>query len=285
MAARRLTNLIRFPLTVLVLLVMTSGCGSDTPTATSAPPSPTTSASDPPSTPTVTATSRPSPAPKRTLISWIKEFTPTGGGGSAAESAHFRFMKGDCATTLSLAQTNNSQDSDVMTEPYRGLYEGAAAACLAAFHGRTDLWPTAVARFTKISPSGLSCWDGEVYTIFKTLVQAYQVDPTGTFERKSGTPKSGCPELGALNPDHGPRSGGYSVEVTGRNLPSTLVLYWFDTQQEVVARVAANGKLTVVVPAAKTGHPAWITIKISGAYRTEQVYTSFHYDGCAQDMC
>jgi hypothetical protein len=270
--------------------VPVAGCGrsparppatAPTPPMTDATAASTGSAQASPVNPPVTSfTSR------KTIISWLKEFTPTGGGGSPQEVAYTWFMKGDCATTLSIAKaTDFDQTAEPMKEPHRGLFEGAAAACLAAFHGRTDLWPTAAARLPAISPSVLNCWDREVYTVFKVIVQAHEKDPGTRFERGRAPAHSNCPELDALEPDHGPKAGGYTVRVTGRNLPATLKLYWFSAEREITARRGPDGVMTVVVPPPRAGSSSLAILKIVGAYRTEQVYAKFRYDDCVNEVC
>jgi len=266
---------VRFSRVLLVTVVLVvQGCSCVGP-----PPSPGTTGAAP-TGPTVSS-SRPEPKP--TIIDWLEEFTPAGGGGPPEEAAHFWFMKGDCATTLSIARATGSDEA--MEEPYKSLYEGAAAACLAAFHGRSGLWRTAVERFEAVGPASLSCWDHEVYRILKAIVEAHRANPAGKLEKRQGSPHTDCPELTALVPDHGPRDGGYTVEVTGRNLPATLDLYWFGPDQITTGRIESDGRMMVVVPAAAPGQPADMSVKIANAYRMATVYADFRYDNCPGDQC
>ncbi len=271
----------------LTLVLIVAGCsrgGND-----GAPPAvPTTS---PPITPPAVPTTSPPitppvpPPPKpptvTLVIKWIKDVGVTGGGGGSQETAYAWLMKGRCWTTLDIARHGGDPQvgAGPLEEPYRSLFEGAALACLAAFHGRTDLWKTATSRFRRIDASGLSCWDREVYDMLSALVQAHQDNPTASFKRETGQ-SSTCPELGPLKPDHGSRSGGYTVEVTGRNLPAQLEFIWFGTTITTTARVDRRGKLMLLVPPAQPGQSPNTVIKIADAYRTEQVHADFRYDGC-----
>jgi hypothetical protein len=192
-------------------------------------------------------------------------------------------MKGDCATALALARVSRPDETGPpLQEPYRSLFEGAAAACLAAFHGRADLWPTAMSRLASIKPSRFACWDREVYTILAALVRAHRDNPDAKLVRGQG--RAGCPEIEALIPDHGPRAGGYPVQVTGRNLPPTLDLAWYD--QTVTARRVrgSGGRMTLVVPAARSGQVSNFIVSIVGAYRIEGVMVNFRFDDCG-DVC
>jgi hypothetical protein len=191
-------------------------------------------------------------------------------------------MKGECATTLSIARdTTADETSQPIREPYRSLFEGAASACLAAFHSRPDLWVTATSRLASIKPSGFACWDREVYDILAALVQAHNDSPAATFAR--GQNLSGCPEIDSLTPDHGSRVGGYTVQLAGRKLPPTLNLIWYD-QTVAARRVGTGSRMTIVVPAARSGQVSNFIVIIVGAYRSPHVMVSFRFDDCG-DVC
>jgi hypothetical protein len=90
-----------------------------------------------------------------TTHGWSSPESPTGGGGSNAEAAYINFMQKDCRDTLSLARDRDSETSEPLDEPLRSVYEGAAAACLAAFEGESELWQTARERHAGVDASGL----------------------------------------------------------------------------------------------------------------------------------
>jgi len=187
-------------------------------------------------------------------------------------------MQGDCWATLELARTTGKGDKLLkpLEEPVRSAYEGAAAACLAALHGRRDLWRTAQTRLARVDPSGLDCWDRSVYLILKALVDAYRADPEARFGRAQGG-VSECPHLESLTPDHGSREGGYTVEVHGLNLPTTLELIWDYGDTVTAHRERDGGPLMLTIPPAGDGDSD-VTIKIAEAPRIEGVYAGFTYD-------
>jgi hypothetical protein len=220
------------------------------------------------------------------VIGWLKKYTPTGGGGTVVGTAYVQFMQGDCASTLELAQGVGGMEGDErMEEPFRSVYEGAAAACLAAFHGRPALWKTAEARLASAHTGELSCWHLEVHAMLAELVRAHRDDPDAAFVSGKAAGSSSCPELTGLHPDHGPRAGGYTVEVTGRNLPATLGLYWFEHELVITAEKGDDGVMRVEVPKAIGKQNADETIKIDEAPRIDMVYASFTYDGCPDAKC
>ncbi|MFI5911811.1 IPT/TIG domain-containing protein [Dactylosporangium sp. NPDC051541] len=123
-----------------------------------------------------------------------------------------------------------------------------------------------------------NCWHGQVYTIFKELVVAHRGQrPTSV---DSGEPlAAGCPEITGLQPDHGPRSGGYTVTVSGRNLPPELDLLWRDINVTVTVRRAAAGAATMTVPAAGPEASPDVVIAIADAPSLDpHNLTTFRYD-------
>jgi hypothetical protein len=188
-------------------------------------------------------------------------------------------MQRDCTTTLDTARDSSIQDGvQPLDEPYRSLYEGAAAACLASLDGRREYWPLAVDRFSHVNPAALSCWEREVHAVYKELIEAHRRNQKIRLADESRG-SSGCPQLTRLDPDHGPRSGGYPVTVVGRNLPAVLDLFWRDLGIDVRARRGADGKMTVVVPTAGPDSESYIIVSIAGSPRIEApLYASFQYD-------
>ena len=135
-------------------------------------------------------------------------------------------------------------------------------------------------RFPAVDSAALSCWDREVFVVYKALVDAHRANQRAVLAGDSHY-ASGCPELTGLQPDHGPRAGGYRVAVTGRNLlPPTLELYWGEFGVDAEARRESDGTMTVLVPngeGAKT-YPS-ITLRISEAPRLDApLYAELRYD-------
>jgi hypothetical protein len=211
------------------------------------------------------------------LVEWIKKFAPTGGGGGYEEAAYTWFMKGDCETTLSIAR-NRDGELGTMDEAHRTLYEGAAAACLAGFHQRRDMWSLALARHDKVDTSAMSCWHRSVYRIFTAMVQAYRNDPEVRFSKAGGGGRSECPQLSGLSPDHGPRSGGYQVRVDGSNLPKSMDLIFIGGEGVTVSARTTGGRLSFMMPPYE-GSVTTVDLKIADAPRIEGVYATFVFDG------
>jgi hypothetical protein len=187
-------------------------------------------------------------------------------------------MQGDCWATLQLARVSVAEENlEPLEEPLRSTYEGAAAACLAAFHGRRDLWRIAETRLDRVNPSSLDCWDRSVYLILDALVGAHRADPEATFAKAKGG-ASHCPELEpSIFPEHGPRSGGYQVEIRGRNLPMTLEFLWNYDRTVTATRAGPGQPMMLTVPAARSDDSD-VTLKIAAAPRIAPIYTGFTYD-------
>jgi hypothetical protein len=188
-------------------------------------------------------------------------------------------MQRDCAGALDIARgTSTEEGNQPVEEPYRTLYEGAAAACLAGLDGRSELWDTALERFPAVDTAALDCWTLEVYAVFDQLVDAHRANRRAELS-SSSTHSSGCPELTGIDPDHGPRSGGYAITVEGRNLPPFLTLFWLVPGVEVVAELQTDGTMTVIVPAVDADEDPSVMIKISDAPRIDApLYAYFTYD-------
>jgi hypothetical protein len=188
-------------------------------------------------------------------------------------------MRRDCASALEIARdTSTEEDYEPVEEPYRSLYEGAAAACLAGLDGRSELWDTALERFPAVDTAALDCWNLEIYAIFHQLVGAHRANLRAEISGNS-TRSSGCPELTGLDPDHGPRSGGYAITVHGHDLPPFLPLSWLELGVEVHAERRPDGTMTVIVPAVYADVDPSVRIMISDAPRIDApLYAYFTYD-------
>ncbi|WP_146173724.1 IPT/TIG domain-containing protein [Saccharothrix carnea] len=114
-------------------------------------------------------------------------------------------------------------------EPVSSVFAGAAAACLAAFHGRADLWPTAYARLDAVSGAveQLECSVRDLHRMLLDIVTAHRQDPGAVFGRQrpaTGTASSSCPVILAVVPHHGPASG-QQVRLVGQNLGPVVTVY------------------------------------------------------------
>jgi hypothetical protein len=234
-------------LSMIAVLALQAGCARRANVTVSPGSNADTSASGS----TSQTTTGPGHSTKRPIaIKWIRDFTPAGGGGGRRETAYVWLVKGDCATTFKVASdlTSDEQSGGPMEEPYRSLYLGAAAACLAAFHRSANLWGTAIDAFQAVKSGGLGCWDREVYDLLAGIVHAHQNDPGATFQRGSTTAPSPCPELLSVTPSHGSRDGGYRITMIGNNLPTTLKIEF--GSHSITATLDSSGALTVTVPPA-----------------------------------
>jgi hypothetical protein len=139
------------------------------------------------------------PARRKWWIRWLQDLTPhnwahafpsaSPGSDDARWLRHALYSslrRGDCDVTLSLTGLTP------LTEEERALYEGAAAACLAAFHGRSDLWPVAEARFDQVRGTSFVCQNFAVLRILREMVEAHRADSTAAFGRGRGRGVS-CP--------------------------------------------------------------------------------------------
>jgi hypothetical protein len=215
------------------------------PAATEMPPSPTTSATGFHASPAATATARipglagvtgatsgPSRTPGRVsrLITWLHDFTPEGGGYHHRRIyvSYHALAAGECRRVY---DTDLDDELTGVVNPAHmsaiaAAYHGAAAACLAEFHGRASLWSTAATDLETASgvpASRLTHHDRAVLALLRTLVRAHEDDADVTLVGSNG--RGGyvpCPRLLSLAPDHGPVDGGYEVVAAGEHLPPTI---------------------------------------------------------------
>lgn len=112
-----------------------------------------------------------------------------------------------------------------MSGPLRTLYLGAGSACLAAFHGRPELWPRADAaleRVTRHAPTP-DCESRAVYELLRRLVEAHRAEPSARLVKQTvGKRELACPRFTKITPNHGPAEGGYTVRIEGENLPPVV---------------------------------------------------------------
>ncbi|MFE2757517.1 hypothetical protein ACFXGA_36510 [Actinosynnema sp. NPDC059335] len=134
---------------------------------------------------------------------------------------YYEIANGRCADALASAPD--------FPEPVSSVFAGAAAACLAAFHGRADLWPTAYARLDAVSGATgqFECYVRDLYRMLLDVVTAHRQDPGAVFGRQrpaTGTASTSCPVVLAVEPHHGPASG-REVRLVGRNLGPVVKVY------------------------------------------------------------
>ncbi|MBO0881304.1 MAG: hypothetical protein J2P17_13330 [Mycobacterium sp.] len=217
-------------------------------------------------------------APK--IIAWIKDLGPLGGATGKREEAFGALADGACADALKPAAE--------LFQPSRSLYEGAASACLAAFHGRADLWPGTERAFGAVSTqtSQLDCIDVVVYGVLRSLVSAHRQNPATTFVKATGVRahRPVCPRISAVVPDHGPLAGGYPVRIVGEHLPRTAYIHFGD---HILTVTSADGRTAVLtVPAGNPKDPGDVNermmdVWVEGWPFEEINSTGFIYDAPA----
>jgi len=173
-------------------------------------------------------------APKKdgggtSVIAWVKNFGPMGGGGSKEETVFYYFSHGQCQDALDTARnttfTPDENGEIPLPGPLRSLYVAASSACLAAFHKDGDLWKQAEQNYeqARVNRIGYTCGDQQVFLALESIITAYR-SGVRTFSQKAGG--SVCPILESTTPSHGNRAGGYEITLRGTNLTEGDFFYW-----------------------------------------------------------
>ena len=227
---------------------------------------PSSSATAPPSTtgpPADPTTTRDKGGPVLRVIQWINEHAPLGGGASGeADEAFAAMLDGDCRRVLRMIDTSAWD----LGGQVRSVYEGAAAACLAAFDAKPKLWPRAQAAAARVAgqASRLHCEEQAIYRLLGRLLRAHRDDPDARLTRGPlGARRAlACPRFTAITPNHGPAEGGYLVRITGDHLPGTVGVN-FGTDPDHHMQVAVeNGQLTLTMPSTRVTRPIDRTVLI-----------------------
>jgi hypothetical protein len=216
---------------LLAIALLATACGG--PQASSAIPasevpdgSPTTTVT-PASTSAATVAPTAEPPPQN-IIAWILGLAPGSPEGPPEFSAYRQLVDvsgGGCVTLAEGLQADGGLE--LQDEGAQRLYSGVAEACLAAFHGKSELWGSAAATFAALEPP-TSCMDVAAYRVYEELVRHHQQNPDGKFVALIGSSQAKappCPEVTQLVPDHGPR--GTIVQIIGFNLDHMYELRLF----------------------------------------------------------
>jgi hypothetical protein len=162
------------------------------------------------------------------VIAWILDLAPGSPAGPPEFRAYRALMDVAGGGCVRLAE-GLQPDGDLTLENPTSLqlYGGVADACLAAFHGRADLWEQAAATYAAL-PAPTSCMDVAAYRLYGELLRKHAENPGGQFlaqtdpSQAQGPP---CPTLTALTPDRGP--SGTIVRASGINLDHIYELWLF----------------------------------------------------------
>jgi hypothetical protein len=103
------------------------------------------------------------------------------------------------------------------------LYHGAAAACLAALHGRSQRWTDAGSALDALDGPPEGCLDRQIYDLLQFAVHAYRANPQARFEieRNSNTVAPRCPTIGDVTVTRN-STGELEVLVRGARLGRVL---------------------------------------------------------------
>jgi len=178
---------------------------------------------------------------------------------------YYSFSKGRCGEL--------SDEVPQLDEPFRTLYESAAAACIAAFESKPEKWVLAEAKLSQvnISNAAFDCFDRDTYVLLQSLISFHHQFPGYRVIRGQAiSSRTSCPLITEISPDHGPQQGGQEVQVRGANLPSTVVI---DFGGAVVSGVSINGvEATLTTPSSDVPGPTDVSVH-GYAFTSKVAYT------------
>jgi hypothetical protein len=156
---------------------------------------------------------------------WLSLFSPS--SPAPAVDAYRLLQANQC-----LELHKGVEAGDLALGQSQRLYEGAAAACLAAFHGHTGLWEVAVAVADDEATGAGGCLDQAVSEMLQLLVDEHRKDPSAQFELQIGSAdpiEPPCPSITGLAAV--PGSGSTDIQIRGTNLddPEIEVQVVFDS--------------------------------------------------------
>jgi hypothetical protein len=232
---------------VLGLALLLAGCGGSSGDSSNGK---TTSDN---ATATGTAgSSSPSPSPtkkkKKNVIAWVLSLGPGAPDGPPEFTAYRELQKLRCDKVFDRVAE--------LQEPARTLYTGAARACLAAFDGRSELWPQSKVAYDAVAGrrGELTCMDRAAFALLERLVTLHAQFPHRAFENAATTEAKAppCPNISGLTPDHGPE--GTQVTMTGHHLGAAVVgvdvIDSFGNSQPATNLTRVAGALEFTMPAA-----------------------------------
>jgi hypothetical protein len=224
-------------------VLLTACFGPEGTTVSATPSSAEASATPSGSSASTLPTEAPTEEPAgQNFIAWILNLAPGSPTGPPEFRAYRALMEVASGGCVRLADGLAPDGGIELEGTARALYAGAADACLAAFHGRADLWGAAIATYAAL-PSPTSCMDVAAHRLYGELIRWHAENPNGQFValvNPGQAQEPPCPTVTALTPDRGPR--GTTVLVTGINLASTFELWLFyeDDDGDEFARQVEN---------------------------------------------
>jgi hypothetical protein len=171
-----------------------------------------------------------------------------GGPDLPEETVVALLARGDCAEAREVA-------GEAGGVPLPTIYDAAGAACLAAFHGRSDLWPY-VESVAAQPTSTRDCLDRAVADLLRRLVDIHREDPNVQLKPQPADDGATfrCPRIIRLIPEHGPPQGGYPLRIVGVHLPPVVVIHFEQhidleaVDTEITARSINGTEAVITVP-------------------------------------
>lgn len=210
------------------------------------------------------------------VVAWILSLAP-GGGFDFPEEVVYHDLWDDCL----LNQADDAYYAALSLDE-QTLYQGAAAACRAAFYGESANWPAAEAALAQVDARGaqFTCLGDAAYDALRELVAVHAAEPTARIVKGEGTGRAPvCPRIISVEPDHGPASGGYVVELEGQNLPATAEIHFGD---ETLTVQTDGSRASVTVPPApeeaRSAGNNVVDVWVPGWYQDRLGQASFEYD-------
>ncbi len=222
-------------LSVALVLLFAIGCGGGTTPAPGSTPdgTPPTSQQTPSTDgtdPAVNTAQPPEGNAGETFLAWIVGLGPGSPEGPTQVDLYQLIMQ---ATQDSCRQ---ALDPELNDAPTRTLYQGAAAACLAALHGKNARWAEAEAAFSSLHGRPAGCVDQATFDLLGSILEAHDADPEAVFTRE-GEPVEGkpdrvrlpCPRVTKVTVTRG--SGVLEINVEGTRLNQVLELSYAPVDQ------------------------------------------------------
>jgi IPT/TIG domain len=210
------------------------------------------------------------------VVAWILSLAPGGGVDYPEEAVYFDLLD-DC-----LLHREDDAYYSALSVDEQALYQGAAAACRAAFYGESENWQAAEAGLAQVNARGaqFTCLGDATYDALRELVAVHAAEPTARIVKGEGTGRAPvCPRIISVDPAHGPASGGYPVELEGQNLPATAEIHFGD--ETLTVQTDGSRARVTVPPAPEEARSAGnnvVDVWVSGWYQDQNGQAFFEYE-------
>ena len=184
----------RHLVTLALTVLLASGCvGVDVPATATPAPDQTLTADQTltPTDPPAASTQPPDANPVDTFIAWIAGLGPGSPEGPTQVDIYQLIQR---ATLESCREALEPELLAAIEIPEtRSLYQGGAAACLAALHGRQQRWSEAESAFDSLPGRPEGCVDRATYDLLESVIAAHRANPEAIFTI-DGEPPNGQPD-------------------------------------------------------------------------------------------